>query len=145
VLRGAFGAREVTLQCAVSATPTNISIVGLTALGLRAFTIKYDGVRVQAERAPQVPEFFKPEQLLNDFELVFWPLESLQQALAGTEWRVSEPHVGTRRLRFGERLIAEVHFADADPWSGRAWLVHFDVPYTISIESRPLHAQRADE
>jgi hypothetical protein len=137
ILRGAFGPREVTLQCVVNATADNMTIVGVTPLGLRAFTIKYDGEHVDAQRAPQVPEFFKPEQLINDLQLVFWPLPALQKTLAGTEWRVTEPHVGTRRLHRGDRLIAEVHYADPDPWAGRVWIVHFDVPYTIGIESRP--------
>jgi hypothetical protein len=145
VLRGAFADREVTLQCAVNATPANVTVVGLTVLGLRAFTIKYDGARVDAERAPQVPEFFRPEQLINDFQLVFWPLPALQKAFEGTEWRVTEPHAGTRRLRQGDKLIAEVHYADLDPWAGRVWIVHFDVPYSIGIESRPAKVARAGE
>ena len=145
VLRGAFGGHDVTLQCAVTVTPANITIVGLTALGLRAFTVKYDGVHLEAERAPQVPEFFKPEQLLNDFQLVFWPLPALEKVLEGTDWHVSEPHAGTRRLRSGDRLVAEVHYADANAWAGRAWIAHFDIPYTISIESRLLNARRPGE
>lgn len=146
ILRGAFGAREITLQCAVNATSTQLHVVGLTSLGLRVFTIKYDGEHLEAEHAPQVPEFFKPEQLVNDLQLVLWPLSALQQTFAGTQWQVSEPHVGTRRLRRAGELIAEVHYADPNPWSGRAWIVHFDVPYTIGIESRLAQAApHADE
>jgi len=146
ILRGAFGAREITLQCAVNATSTQLHVVGLTSLGLRVFTIKYDGEHLEAEHASQVPEFFKPEQLVNDLQLVFWPLSALQQTFAGTQWQVTEPHVGTRRPRRAEQLIAEVHYADPDPWTGRAWIVHFDVPYTVGIESRLAKpAPHADE
>jgi len=136
VLRVAFGDREATLNCAVAVTPDRLTIVGVTAMGMRAFTIKYDGVKVDAESAPGMPDSLPPERLLNDVQLVYWPLKALQSKLSGGDWEVSEPIAGTRRLKRGGRVVAEVHYANADPWSGRVWLANLEFDYTLSIDSQ---------
>lgn len=142
ILRGAYGTQDFTLQCAVNAQPQLLTVVGLTALGLRAFTLKYDGQNVSEERAPQLPEFVKGSQLLNDVQLAFWPLPALQAALQPAGWEVSEPYRGTRRLQREGRLIAEVHYADADPWSGRLWLSNFVYGYSLYLETSPVDAAK---
>jgi hypothetical protein len=106
-------------------------------LGLRAFTLKYDGEHLSEERAPQVPSALQADRLLNDLQLVYWPLPALQQAWQAAGGEVTEPYPGTRRLQRGGKLLAEVHYA-ADPWNGRVWLRHFDHPYSLFIETSPL-------
>ena len=138
VLHAAYGATTVGLQCVVTVTPDGLEVVGVTALGQRAFTVEYDGEHVKAERAPQMPATVDPARLVNDLELVYWPLAALESALSPLGWTVSEPFAGTRRLTRDGHLIAEVHYADAHPWSGRVWLSNFAAHYSLSIESAPL-------
>jgi hypothetical protein len=141
ILRGTYGTQDFSLQCVISAQPQLLTVVGLTALGLRAFTLKYDGQNLNEERAPQLPEFVKGSQLLNDVQLAFWPLPALQAALNPAGWEVSEPYKGTRRLQHEGRLIAEVHYADADPWNGRAWLSNFSYGYSLYLETSAVDAK----
>lgn len=142
VVRGAFGARETTLSCVVTVKDGVMSVVGLNAMGVRLFTIRYDGRVVEVEKGFGFPEALTPERLLADLQLVFWPLEPLQQALRPAGFELSESTPGTRRLRRGDRLIAEAHHANGgdhgagDPWSGRAWLVNFEFDYSLQIDSR---------
>jgi hypothetical protein len=139
ILRVAFGERQVTLNCVVAVTPQSIAVVGTTAAGMRAFTVKYDGTTVQAQNhlplhsAADLPP---PERLLNDLQLVHWPLEALQRQFANSDWTVSEPYRGTRRLQRAGQLVAEVHYAAADAWSGMSWLANLESGYTLGIESR---------
>lgn len=132
IVRGAFGEREATLQCAVIVRGNDLTVVGLTTLGVRMFTIRYDGREVHQEQALPLPSQLTPERLLADLELVYWPLAALQAA----GWEASEPFSQTRRLRRAGRLIAEVHYDGADPWRGRAWLVNLEHGYTLSIDSQ---------
>ncbi len=142
VLRVAFGEREATLNCAVAVVSDRITLVGLTAMGIRAFTIKFDGTRVEAESSPGMPDSLPPERLLNDVQLVYWPLKALQSQMSGTEWEISEPVAGTRRLKRSGRVVTEVHYATADPWAGRAWLANLEFGYTLSIDSQRTGAAR---
>lgn len=140
VLHAAFGDRDVQLQSILNAKPDEVTVIGVTALGLRAFTLKYNGVDLQEQRAAELPAAINGRQLLNDVQLAFWPLQALQAAWQPAGWEVSEPQSGTRRLRKQGRLIAEVHYADADPWNGRLWLSNFAYGYSLYIESTPAGA-----
>ena len=142
VLRFAYGERENSLQCALTVTPQSISLIGFNGLGLRLFSLRYDGVKVSGERAPGVPEQVDPQRILADVQLALWPLAALQEKAAGTAWIISEPFAGTRRVRRGDKLIAEIHYADADahydPWNGRLWLANFEFGYSVNVSSQIL-------
>ncbi len=134
VVRGAFGERELTLLAAVQVDAAGVRVVGVDALGRRVFSVTYDGQRVTAEADPAVPEGFSPEHLLADVELALWPLQALQAAYAGTEWTVTEPYPGARRLRRGGRLVAEVHYTGPDPWVARYWISNVHLGYVLAVD-----------
>jgi hypothetical protein len=138
VVRGAFGARELTFSCVVSVKDGSMTLVGMNSLGLRLFTIRYDGNSVQSETMPGMQAAFMPERLLADMQLVFWPFATLEKPMLAAGWQLSEPAPGIRRLRHGERLIAEAHYAGDDPWTARSWLVNFEHGYSLQIDSQAM-------
>jgi len=138
VVRGAFGSRELTIRCVVTVKDGSMTLVGMNSLGLRLFTIRYDGKAVQSETAPAMQGAFVPERLLADTQLVFWPFASLEKPMREAGWQLSEPAEGMRRLRRGERLIAEVHYSGEDPWRARSWLVNFEHDYSLQIDSEAM-------
>ena len=136
VLNFAYREREFTLQCVVQVSPQSMNLVALGPLGQRAFTLGYDGQKLSADISPQVPKNLSPQRVLADLQLALWPLAAWQaQTAADSEWQISEPRAGLRRLRHNGRLIEEVHYADADPWNGRFWLVNVALGYTLDIQS----------
>lgn len=137
VLNVAYRDSEFTLQCLLQATPENVNLVALAPLGQRAFTLGYDGRKLTADLRPYVPKNLPPQRVLADLQLALWPLAAwqAQTANSGGEWQVSEPRAGLRRLRHNGRLVEEVHYADADPWNGRLWLVNVALGYTLDIQS----------
>jgi hypothetical protein len=137
-LRAAFGDQELSLDCAVSVTAERITVIGLVPAGPRMFTVSYDGRQIEAQANRTVPKALEPERLLNDLQLTLWPRQALELAFENSRWRMTEPDSRTRRLLRDGRLVTEVHYATADPWTGRAWLVSFDGGYTISVDSQPL-------
>jgi hypothetical protein len=104
---------------------------------VRLFTMKYDGQATSVDNNVPIPPQLTAERLLADLQLVYWPANTLEKPLAAAGWQLSEV-AGTRRLRRDSRLVAEVHYAAADAWSGRAWLVNLEHGYTLSIESKAL-------
>jgi hypothetical protein len=137
VVHAAFGARVATLRTAVQLDAAGLKLVGVTASGMRVFTAAWDGERVTAERGPFVPKEVSPERVLADIQLALWPLESLQRAYAGSGRSVAEPFPGVRRLTRDGALVAEVHYASADPWNGRLWVVSFEYGYSLTIDTTP--------
>lgn len=136
VVRAAFGAREATFSCVVTVKDGAMTVVGLNTVGIRLFTLRYDGKAVHSEKAAAVPNELEPQRLLVDLQLVFWPLAELQGRWHPAGWQINEPAAGMRRLRRDDSLVAEVHYAGGDPWTGRAWLVNFEHGYSLQIDSQ---------
>jgi hypothetical protein len=134
-LRAMHGEREMSIECAVDVDAGRILLVGLLPAGPRLFTASFDGTRIDAQSSRALPAALSAERMLNDLQLAFWPLAALERAFAGTGWRVTEPDPRTRRLLRGGSLVAEVHYAGADPWHGRVWLANFVADYSIAIDS----------
>lgn len=137
-LRAAYADQEVSLDCAIDVTAERITVIGLIPAGPRVFSVTYDGQHVDAQTSAGAPAALKPERLLNDLQLALWPKAALERAFDNSRWRLAEPDPRTRRLLHDGKLVAEVHYADPDPWSGRLWLVNFDDDYSIAIESQRL-------
>jgi hypothetical protein len=135
VIHAAYGSRVATLRTAVQIDSAGLTVVGVTATGMRLFSAFYDGQRVSAERSPFVPKEVSPERVLADMQLALWPLASLQSVYAGSGQTISEPVTGVRRVVNGDRLIAEVHYASDDPWTGRLWFVNFEFGYSLTIDT----------
>ena len=138
IVRGAFGPRDMTMNCVVTVKDGTMTVVGLSAMGLRVFTIRYDGTTTTVDNTLPVPPQLTPERLLADLQLVHWPLQTLAAPMRAAGWELTEPAPGTRRLRRDERVVAEVHYAGSDPWQGRTWLVNLEHGYTLNIESKTL-------
>ena len=138
VLNVAYADKEATLTAVLTATPQHVQVIGLNAVGVRLFTVDYDGVSVKSERLPGLPDQIEPQRMLADLQLAFWPLPTLQQALQGSTYEVGEPTPGTRRLKRAGKLAAEVHYADDHPWSGRLWLANYAFGYSLAVDSSPL-------
>lgn len=98
---------------------------------MRVFSVTWDagGRRVEGDVRAS-------EQALRDLQLTAWPLATLQQAVAGSEWRIEEPRPGTRQVWRGKQAYAEIHYAGASPWDGRSWLVNLEHRYTVDLESK---------
>jgi hypothetical protein len=137
IVHAAYGARSATLRTVIQVEPALVSVVGVTAGGQRLFTARYDGKDVTSEQSPFVPKEISPSRVLADMQLALWPLAAVQEAarVAGDE--VTEPFAGVRRLRHGDRLVAEVHYASVDPWNGRLWFVNFEFGYSLTIDTTP--------
>jgi hypothetical protein len=135
VIHAVYGARVVVLRTAIQLDSSGLRVVGVTATGQRLFTARWDGKTVSAEKSAFVPDSVDPQRVLADMQLALWPLASVQAAFAGAGLEVSEPFAGVRRLRRGDALIAEVHYATADPWAGRLWLANFEFDYSLTIDT----------
>ncbi len=134
VIHAAYGERAATLRTALEVSASDIKLVGVTATGQRLFAASYDGQTVHAERGTFVPADIHPERVLADMQLALWPLPALRQAL-GSAYEVAEPFAGVRRLKRDGHLVAEVHYAGDDPWSGRLWLVSFEHGYSLTVDT----------
>jgi len=135
VIHAAYGTHSVVLRTALETAPGKLEVVGVTATGQRVFTAHYDGKTIDARKSPFVPDKLDPERVLADMQLALWPLPAVQAAFRERGLTVTEPFAGVRRMTRGDALLAEVHYATADPWSGRLWFVNFEFDYSLTIDT----------
>lgn len=135
VIHAAYGARAIVLRTVIETAPGRLDVVGVTATGQRVFTAHYDGKTIDARKSPFVPDRLDPERVLADMQLALWPLPAVQAAFRERGLTVTEPFAGLRRMSRGDALLAEVHYASADPWSGRLWFVNFEFDYSLTIDT----------
>lgn len=132
-LQAAFAAQTASLQCGMSASGNDWNAVCVTPFGLRVLSVGVNHGVVTAEKGVGVPAQLRPEQVLADMQLVFWPQAALDTAFAGSAWQLSSPAPRTRRLTEAGQLVAEVHYADSDPWNGQVWLSNLRYGYSLII------------
>jgi len=138
VLHAEMDGHKLTLQCAVQADATAVTLIALGPLGSRAFTLHYDGHTLDAVPGPYAPPGLPAERVLADVQLALWPLSAWEQQLQGSDWQLAEPQPGLRRLSYRKRLVAEVRYSGVDPWSSPLTLTHFPPgAYALDIEPQP--------
>ena len=133
-LSARFGDHELALQCAFAADGSGWRSVCIGPAGRRLLTITVDGDRqLTAQLDPALPAAFDPQRMAIDIQWAFWPLEALENAAKDTPWRVTQVSPDLRQIHRSERLIAEIRYADADPWNGRLSIVHQAPAYRLDL------------
>ncbi|WP_293390886.1 DUF3261 domain-containing protein [Nevskia sp.] len=133
-LAASFGSHQLALQCAFAADAAGWRSVCIGPAGRRLLTINVDANRqLTSQLDPALPTAFDPQRMALDIQWAFWPLEALELAAKDTQWRVMQPRPDTRQIHLAHRLIAEIHYADADPWNGRLTIVHHSPAYCLDL------------
>ena len=127
VIHAAYGDRAVTLRTALQVDAASLKLVGVTATGQRVFTASlgwkdgHRGTRRVRARPTSSPSGCSPT---CSSRCGRWR-RCRKRSEAGYD--VSRAFRGRARvLKRAGRLIAEVHYAGDDPWSGRLWFVNFE-------------------
>ena len=113
-----------------------LTLVGLTPLGTRAFSLSWDGQTLDFEKLPFYRLPIKPKQLLAAYQMTYWPTQRLQEHL-GPNTKV-QPHEKTkgRLFRNQKGLLAKVAFSNDDPFSGRAICHLLEYGLKITFDTR---------
>lgn len=110
----------------------HIAMAGLSNDGLSLFNLTYDGNTVVSDKSPLLPESVKPEFILTDLQLVYWPIAKLQKILP-VKWRLED--VDKKRFLYvSDKKQVEVNYLSPDPvWPKVVELVNFQYNYRLHI------------
>jgi hypothetical protein len=125
---------EVRLHAAAD----QVRLAGTDAAGRRAMTIDWTAGRLTVERAAWLPDTVRPEHVLGDLVIVFWPEGALRRALLQAEASLTADARGRVVRRDGKDLVSVRYDDNADPWSGVSRLHNLAWNYEIEIRSQRL-------
>jgi hypothetical protein len=74
----------VAFEGYLGVTPAELTMVATDGFGRRAMTLNWSEAGLRAEAASFVPEFIRPENILADITVAYWPADAVRAGLAGT-------------------------------------------------------------
>jgi len=129
-----YGDDRQVFEAHLSVARNRLLLIAFDPFGRRLFTLSEDGT-LQFAAQPDLPAALRPENVLADIALVYWPEPAIARGLP-TGVRITE-HDNHRSISVGGREIIDV---DYDRSSDRAWprVAHYRnlaLGYALEIES----------
>ena len=117
--------------------PDHVSLVGLGALGEVLFECRYD--KSQAEKCDTLVEGMPAVMLLQDIELIYWPLDELNSKIKHSSFSLTET-AHRRVLLYRQRILSEITYEKERSLLSRVTLDNKKYNYQLHIE--PLYVKK---
>lgn len=124
-----------------------LTMIGLSALGNRLFSVIYANGELTQQSSPLITRAIAPEYMLADFLLCYWSIDLLEARLAGTTLRVQQDLAENGKRTFyrgafypGAKAVIKIDYQYKDPWQGRVTYHHIERNYTLVIETLGVEA-----
>jgi hypothetical protein len=116
-----YGDRAMIFEGHISATPERFLLVVVDPLGRKAMTVTWTDDGVTYEAAPWLPATVRPQNMLADIVLLYWPEAVVRQALLASGGTLA----ASGQMRSISVAGQEVIHADYQPaGDGQAWAGH---------------------
>ena len=112
----------------------HLALVGL-AFGQRVLTMNYDGATLTSWRHFLLPKRVRSEDILEDIQLTYWPVEVIRQALPDG-WRIEDTE-RRRTLFSGGTPVMVIDYSGQPRWNGKVELSNLRYGYRLTILSSP--------
>ncbi|MES1954805.1 hypothetical protein SAHY_09483 [Salinisphaera hydrothermalis EPR70] len=122
-----------SLQVALRVVPDDLTLVGLSAMGQRVFTLGWNGHAIERGRGLKSAKRIPAKRILADLELAYWPLPALRQALTDPDVHLQQLG-NTRTLWRGDTLLWIAYRASGDPWHSRLTIYDVRLGYRLDVE-----------
>ena len=122
--------RQLLAQLEIN--PNKITLVGLSPLGNRLFTVLWTGESLSEEYLAEWPFPFSPKHILADVQLALW-LKIPQQD--GFKIRdIQSPQLRREILR-NEEIVMRISYETRPFWQGEILIQHLERGYQLSIQT----------
>ena len=94
-----YGVRVMSFEGHIDVTHGRFRMAVLDPLGRKALTVDWTGTDIAYDAAPWFPDRLRPQNMLADLVLIYWPPEVLRRALAPAhaEFEAAPDHRAVRR------------------------------------------------
>ncbi|MGB9098688.1 DUF3261 domain-containing protein [Erwinia sp.] len=133
LLTGTFKGKQQSLLVLLSADRDQLTLAGLSSLGIRLFRVSYDHTGIHTEHSLVLPEMPPASQVLADIMLSHWPIAAWQPRLP-EGWTLRDS--GDRRqLRDNHgKLITEIRYLQRGSQREPVSIQQFAFGYQILIQ-----------
>ena len=107
-----YGERTFVFESHLSASPDHFLMVSLDSIGRKAMTITWTDAGISYEAAPWVPEQLRPQNVLADIVVLYWPEASVYRSLIGGTLTTG-PNM--RSVMIGDKEIIHIDYQPTRP------------------------------
>jgi hypothetical protein len=126
-------------ELAIEIDARTVRMVALAPWGGSLYAMLLDGARLTHQSSLGSPRGIRPEYIMTDFILTYWPEAQLRPLLAGGGLSVADQ--GTRReIRADGGPVITIDYTADDRLTGKATLVNHLRHYTLQIETLSVEA-----
>jgi hypothetical protein len=131
-----FRDKVQVFQAYVSVSPEKINLIALDPFGNRALTVSATDEAIHTEAAPIVPTVLRPENILADLAIVYWPASAVRRRLVGTSASLYDDQ-SERKINFDGREVVQVIYESPHEhsWAKRAHLHNIAYGYELDLQS----------
>lgn len=122
--------RQLLAQLEISSN--NITLVGLSPLGNRLFTVLWTGESLSEEYLAEWPFPFSPKHILVDVQLALWLKIPHQDGFKIREFK--SPQMKREILR-NEEIVMRISYETRPYWQGKILIQHLERGYQLSIQT----------
>lgn len=115
-----YGSQTIAFEGRIDAGPDHFTMVCSDGLGRRAVTVQWTESGVRYEAAPWVPKQLRPQNMLADLVMIYWPQEALAKALPDAT--VTTTATGRRIAKDGKDVVAVDYTPQSGPDGADIWL-----------------------
>jgi hypothetical protein len=134
IVRANYRGRDIVFEAQLSITPQRLLLACIDPLGRPAMTVRWEQGQVSAQRAEWSPASLRPENMLADIMLMYWPQPSLRQALAASNATVTDTP-NRRTVLHRQQPIIQIGYQSNDPWNGTVSYESVFWNYTLDVQS----------
>ncbi|WP_028773449.1 DUF3261 domain-containing protein [Shewanella waksmanii] len=112
------------------------TLVGLAPLGNALFTVTYDGQQINSQQNRLLGSEFKAEYLLAMLQLIYWPINDVNQHLQQGHLVSSQDTAGpVRRLYANDSAVAaiEIKYNSSDLSQAQVQLMIADAQFNMTV------------
>ena len=120
----------------LSVSPERLTLIGLDPFGRRALTLTMTDAGMTVDKASWLPQGLRPENILADVAIVYWPEDAVRRGLARTDAVLTSDGRG-RSIIAGGREVVRVNYGPrhGDSWAGAVHYRNSAFGYELDLRS----------
>jgi hypothetical protein len=130
-----YGDQTMVFEGHITATPAKFLLVVVDPLGRRALSVTWTDAGITYEAAPWLPPTVRPQNMLADIVMLYWPEAVVRQALSGGRLIVTR---GSRSVLMAGQEVIHADYqpaAGGEIWAGVSRYRNLPWGYDLDIQS----------
>lgn len=131
---GTYNGQQYVMLFQVEVEANRLAMVASTVSGSTLFSFVDQRGEQSSTVSALLPSQTSPRFVVADFQLAFWPLQVIEQALEHSDYHIKLLDHGRQLWRAGE-LTATIRYSHSDPWQGQVNFEHHLSGYQYKVET----------